>query len=249
MNYSPTDFETMHRYLLGEMDAAEAAAYQGALAHDPALNAALQAERKVIALIQHDARSAMKKMLQAPTPPKAKRRPLMLWFAPLVAIAAVGLWWVLSPGTETLSQLADRFHAETPYHGLDRTSRGKLDWPPLIKGPQWQLPSQIEDTASYLNAHPEGRSLLAEKHLIEGEVLLGKDSAQAAIGHFRDAARISDDEDDALRYAQFYTALAQLKLGQQQAAVNTLKRLQTTEAENLDTHLKAQIAALLEELE
>lgn len=103
-----TRYEEIHRYLLGEMDTAEAAAFQARMEQDPQLKEDVQLEEELQFLLRYQRRQELKQMLhdtpttafdtsthdsEPPTPPKSSnggiRPPFWKYATSVTTLAAI----------------------------------------------------------------------------------------------------------------------------------------------------------------
>jgi hypothetical protein len=253
-----TRYEEIHRYLLGEMDTAEAAAFQARMEQDPQLKEDVQLEEELQILLRYQRRQELKQMLhdtpttafdtsthdsEPPTPPKSSNggiRPPFWKYATSVTtlaaiiIAAVFIFRGLDGPSDYQELYAEYYLAYQDKVDIDRS--GAAD---SLRGfAAYHAKDWLGALAGLDTSGRDTRTLL-----LHGLAGMNTDSLPLWPAARRDLERVVATNDDFYELeARWYLALMDLREGK----IASCKRRLNELLEPTETSQKAK--ALLEEL-
>jgi tetratricopeptide (TPR) repeat protein len=245
------DYDRIHRYLLGEMSPEERDELELACQQDHDLQAAVDLERKVLALVRYDGR---KRMMASLGRPRQQRRAVFWkdwrWISVAAVAAAIAILVIVQvarPGTGP-QRLADKYFAMDDAQELDDLLRGDPAQDPTafelaLKDYQSQHFQAALDRL--LLIHTTDSTSNAKVQFLRGEshYQLGQaDSAATAYARTLDWANPASSLH---RRAAWHQALALIKSGHSDRAKQVLLQLQTQDAASLSETMKKQIAEVL----
>lgn len=241
-----TSEERIHRYLMNEMTGSEKAAFEQDCAADPALREALELERKVMALVRHDARTDLKKMLQTEDeeksiPLKPRSRKWVPWVA-MTGVAAAVLLIVINLTTTR------GFYEEPPSDLFYGTERGT----PSPGGDELAAVREAYLQHEYAKA----LELMGNVKLPEGEAAQNANFIAAhclwhlkrypeAAERFRALRDLTPPGDKLYRYTWWYHVLALREAGETEKAGAELQQLHDQQYNNMDADLRQKVDRLM----